>query len=175
LVRSAAGPTYLALDEEPLSPARAGARGARGRKREFLEADRTLLIFDETRMLARRAAGRGDAQTAAELEDFAWRVVRAGDPVTLRYAERVLGVSNPTVRDWVRAGLLEDFAGSPQRVGLESLARTREIVRELRQAGQDRELMAAVMSRLEWEELQQDDRFRESVGQMKRGERAGGR
>jgi len=32
--------------------------------------------------------------------------------------------------------------------------------------------MAAVMSRLEWEELQEDDRFRESVRQMKRGERA---
>ncbi len=62
-----------------------------------------------------RAAGRGDSETATELEDFAWRVVRAGDPVTLRYAERVLGVSNPTVRDWVRAGILEDFAGSPQR------------------------------------------------------------
>jgi hypothetical protein len=75
----------------------------------------------------------------------------------------------------VRAGILEDFAGSPQRVGLESLARAREIVRELREAGQDRDLMAAVMSRLEWEELQQDERFRESVGQMKRGERAGGR
>jgi hypothetical protein len=174
-MRSVVGHTYLALDDAPLSPAEAGAHGLRGRKREYLEADRTLLIFDETRRLARRAADRGDAETAAELEDFAWRVVRAGDPVTLRYAERVLGVSNPTIRDWVRAGLLEDFAGSPRRVGLESLARTREIVRELREAGQDRELMAAVMSRLEWEELQQDERFRESVEQMRRSERAGER
>jgi len=32
--------------------------------------------------------------------------------------------------------------------------------------------MAAVMSRLEWEELQEDDRFRKSVRQMQRGERA---
>jgi len=172
---SAADHTYLALDDALLSASEAGAHGLRGRKREYLEADRTLLIFDETRRLARRAADRSDAETAAELEDFAWRVVRAGDPVTLRYAERVLGVSNPTVRDWVRDGILEDFAGSPQRVGLESLARAREIVRELRKAGQDRDLMAAVMSRLEWEELQEDDRFRESVGQMKRGERADGR
>jgi len=174
-VRSATGHTYLALEDALLSLPEAGAHGLRGRKREYLDADRTLLIFDETRMLASRAAGRGDSETAAELEDFAWRVVRAGDPVTLRYAERVLGVSNPTVRDWVRAGILEDFAGSPQRVGLESLARAREIVRELREAGRDRDLMAAVMSRLEWEELQQDERFRESVGQMKRGERAGER
>jgi hypothetical protein len=45
--------------------------------------------------------------------------------------------------------VLEDFEGSPQRVGLESLARTRDIVRELREAGQNRDLMAAVMSRLE--------------------------
>lgn len=171
-MRSAVDHTYLALDEALLDAPEAGAHGLRGRKREFLEADRTLLIFDETRRLASRAVGRGDAETATELEDFAWRVVRAGDPVTLRYAERVLGVSNPTVRDWTRAGILEDFAGSPQRVGLESLARTREIVRELREAGQDRDLMAAVVSRLEWEELQQDNRFCESVGQMKRGERA---
>ncbi len=68
-----------------------------------------------------------------------------------------------------RAG---SFEGSPQRVGLESLARTRDIVRELREAGQNRDLMAVVMSRLEWEEFQEDDRFRESVRQMKRGERA---
>jgi hypothetical protein len=92
--------------------------------------------------------------------------------VTLRYAERVLGVSNPTVRDWVRAGILEDFEGSPQRVGLESLARARDIVRELREVGKSRDLMAAVMSRLELEELQEDDRFRESRRQMQRGERA---
>ena len=42
----------------------------------------------------------------------------------------------------------------------------------MRKAGQNRDLMAAVMSRLEWEELQEDDRFGESVRQMKRGERA---
>jgi hypothetical protein len=164
--------TYLALEDALLSPPRAASHGLRGRKREYLDADKTLMAFDETRSLARRAAGRGDSETAAELEDFAWRMVRASDPVTLRYAERVLGVSNPTVRDWVRAGILEDFEGSPQRVGLESLARARDIVRELREAGKSRDLMAAVMSRLEWEELQENDRFRESVGQMKRGERA---
>ncbi len=164
--------TYLALDDALLGPPRAPAQSLRGRKREYLDADKTLMAFDETRKLAGRAAGRGDFETAAELEDFAWRTVRASDPVTLSYAEQVLGVSNPTVRDWVRAGILEDFEGSPQRVGLESLARTRDIVRELREAGQNRDLMAAVMSRLEWEELQEDDRFRESVRQMKRGERA---
>ena len=65
------------------------------------------------RIRAPRAAG--TQRPRRSVEDFAWRVVRAGDPVTLRYAERVLGVSNPTVRDWVRAGILEDFAGSPQR------------------------------------------------------------
>jgi hypothetical protein len=164
--------TYLALDDALLSPPRAPAHGLRGRKREYLDADKTLMAFDETRKLARRAAGRGDSETAAELEEFAWQMVRASDPVTLSYAEQVLGVSNPTVRDWVRAGILEDFEGSPQRVGLESLARTRDIVRELREAGQNRDLMAAVMSRLEWEELQADERFRESARQMKRGERA---
>lgn len=167
-----AGHTYLALDDALLRPPRATAHGLRGRKREYLDADKTLMAFDETRRLARRAAGRGDSETAAELEDFAWRMVRASDPVTLSYAEQVLGVSNPTVRDWVRAGILEDSEGAPQRVGLESLARTRNIVRELREAGQNRDLMAAVMSRLEWEELQEDGRFRESVGQMQRGERA---
>ena len=164
--------TYLALKDAPLSPRRAAGHGLRGRKREYLEADKTLMAFDEARKLAQRAAGRGDSETAAELEDFAWTMVRASDPVTLSYAEQVLGVSNPTVRDWVRTGILEDFEGSPQRVGLESLARTRDIVRELREAGQNRDLMAAVISRLEWEELQEDDRFRESVRQMKRGERA---
>lgn len=164
--------TYLALDDALQASVRTDVHGARGRRREYLDADRTMLIFDETRRLARRAATRGDAETAAELEDFAWRMVRSGAPVTVSYAERVLGVSNPTIREWARTGILEDCAGSPKRVGLESLARAREIVRELREAGQDRDLMAALMSRLEWEELQADERFRESVGQMRRGERA---
>jgi hypothetical protein len=47
-----------------------------------------------------------------------------------------------------------------------------EIVLALRETGADRDLMAAVLSRLELEELHQDSRFTDSLKQMRRGERA---
>ncbi len=46
--------------------------------------------------------------------------MREADPVRLSYAAAVLGVADETVRDWVSAGLLEYFGGSPQGVRLES-------------------------------------------------------
>lgn len=41
----------------------------------------------------------------------------------------------------------------------------------IRQAGRDRDLMAAVLSALEFEALKQDDRFHLAVEQMRHGER----
>ncbi len=92
-------------------------------------------------------------------------------PVRLAYAAAVLDVADQTVRDWLEAGLLEDFGGAPQRVGLESVARVRELVRDLRSSGRQRDLMAAVLRALELDELRHDDGFRASLEQMRRGER----
>jgi NTP pyrophosphatase (non-canonical NTP hydrolase) len=139
---------------------------------EFARADRALRLFDEARELAEQTRSGGDEQLGARLDDHAWHIVREADPVRLSYAAAVLDVVDQTVRDWVSAGLLEDFGGAPQRVGLESVARVRELVRDLRASGQQRELMTAVLRALELDELRRDDRFQTSLAQMRRGERA---
>lgn len=91
-------------------------------------------------------------------------------PAALRN-ETLLGVSNPTVREWIEKGVLEDFGGRPQRVGLESVLRAAPMVDELRELGRDRDLVGAVLNRLESEALKRDRRFKRSLGQTRRGER----
>jgi len=141
-------------------------------QREYESADRDLRRFDEAMGIARKAHAEGRQELATDTEVLAWRIVREADPVRLAYAAAVLGVADQTVRDWVDAELLEDFDGTPQRVGLESVARVRELIRDLRSKGQQRNLMTAVLRALELDELQRDDRFQQSLEQMRRGERA---
>ena len=47
----------------------------------------------------------------------------------------------------------------------------REVLEEIRVAGQDRDLTAALLNKLELDELREDKRFRSSLEQAKRGER----
>lgn len=144
----------------------------RSLRREYERADHALRLFDEAMTLARRARATGSKELVDETERHAWRIVREADPVRLSYVAAVLGVADQTVRDWLDADLLEDFDGSPRRVGLESVARVRELVRDLRSSGQQRDLMTAVLRALELDELRDDDRFLASLEQMRRGERA---
>jgi hypothetical protein len=139
---------------------------------EYERADNALQLFDEAIALVEQLQARGPSDIADQAEHHAWRIVRESDPVRLSYVAAVLGVTDQTVRDWVAAGLLEDFGGSPQRVGLESVARVRQLVRDLRSSGKTRDLMTAVLRALELDELQRDERFTTSLEQMRRGERA---
>lgn len=157
--------SYLALP-----PGVAAPRQPRLRE-EYERADRALQLFDEARELAARAHGEA-SELAEQADRHAWRIVRDADPVRLSYAAKVLGVADQTIRDWVEAGLLENFGGAPQRIGLESLARVRELVRDLRSSGHERELMTAVLRSLERDEMERDERFQTSLAQMRRGERA---
>jgi hypothetical protein len=156
--------TYLGLED--------GAPQQRGLRTEYEHADRALKLFDEAQKLAQRAREAGAEELARETGSHAWRIVREADPVRLSYVSAVLGLTDQTIRDWLDADLLEDFGGAPRRVGLESVARVRGLVRDLRRSGQQRDLMTAVLRELEREELRHDDRFLGSVEQMRRGERA---
>jgi len=156
--------TYLGL--EATDPQQRSVRA------EYERADRALKLFDEARMLARQAQETGAKELADETERHAWRIVREADPVRLSYVAAVLDLTDQTVRDWLDADLLEDFGGSPRRVGLEGVARVRELVRDLRNSGRQRDLMTAVLRELERDELRRDERFLTSLQQMRRGERA---
>jgi hypothetical protein len=163
--RLAAQHSYLGLAGTSRVPRQARLRD------EFGRADCALRLFDEARAICTQAARRGDDELAAQVDRHAWNIVREADPVRLSYTAAVLDVADQTVRDWLGAGLLEDFGGAPQRVGLESLARVRELVRDLRASGRDRDLMTEVLRALELDELRSNERFQASLAQMRRGER----
>jgi hypothetical protein len=131
-------------------------------------------IADHQELLAMAVALRGrygESEEVARLEQLAWRRLEEAEPVRLSDAQQLLGVSNQTVRNWAKDGVLDDCCGSPQRVGLGSVIRARELVEQLRAQGREREFMATVLSRLEASALERDTDFRKSVGQMRRGER----
>lgn len=161
-----------------VAPSRTPARrhGARQRPtqvdREWETLQARLAEADELGKIAAELRARhGELAEAARLEQLGQRRIVEVDPIRISHAQRLLGVSNQTVRAWIAEGVLEDFGGSPRRVGLESVMRAREIIEELRQQGRDRELMSVVLSRLEALELKRDPDFRQSLAQMRRGKR----
>jgi len=137
-------------------------------------AGRALARFDGLRKLA--AGPDVPPELAEKISDQAWTLVEEADPVRVTYAAHMLGVSGPTVRSWVAHELLEPVkpAGArrgPMRVTLDSVAEVKEIVDELRELGQDRRLVSAVIARVQDQELSGNARFRESVEQMRQGQR----
>jgi hypothetical protein len=108
---------------------------------------------------------------AVDADGLAWQQLREADPIRISHAQRLLGVSNQTVRDWVSAGILESFGGAPERVGLDGVMRAKVIADELRARGQDRDFMSAVLSRLEALSLARGEDFRRSLRQLRGGNR----
>jgi hypothetical protein len=127
-------------------------------------------MFERLMSLADRERN-ANPRAASDLEALAWEHLREADPIRVSHAQELLGVSNQTVRSWIDEGILDGFGGSPQRVGLESVVRAKRIADELREQGRDRDLMNAVLSRVEGLALEKDKEFRKSVKQMRRRER----
>jgi len=91
--------------------------------------------------------------------------------VRLSTAGKLLGLSLPTIRVWIERGLLDEVDGSsPRRVTLESVLEVRPLVRELRALGRDRNLLEAVLARLDDEQTLADAKLRRSLDEMRRGE-----
>ncbi len=136
-------------------------------EREIILTQRTLRVFDDFMALAE---GLPD-EVGDEVRQKAWRAVDDADPVRVLIAEQLLGVSGQTIREWIAKDVLESTEGSPLKVTLASVLEVKDIVDELREQGKDRDLVSAVLNKLELEELGEDDRFLKSLEQMKRGER----
>lgn len=134
-------------------------------------ADHLLSAFADARSLAIRARQGKDPSIAAELDRFAWSLVRNADPVRVRYAQRRLDISNPTARTWLARGLLEGVGQSPRRITLESLAAAEEIAHELRRNGQHRDLTATMERRLQWDRMRQSPDFERELQRIRQARR----
>ena len=91
--------------------------------------------------------------------------------VRVSVAAKMLGLSERTTRDWLANGPLDPVPGAkPARVSTASLAAVLPAVETLRALGQDRELLRALVDRLEDQRIRSHPRVRKSLAQMHRGE-----
>lgn len=99
--------------------------------------------------------------------------LKAAPPVPVSVAARMLGVSEPTVRDWADRGLLEDADPKqrPRTLSLESVLRVQQDLSELRSLGRDRELRDALLARIDDRLAAQDPAVLRALRHAKRGTR----
>jgi excisionase family DNA binding protein len=86
-------------------------------------------------------------------------------------AAALLGVSAPTVRAWIRAGVLEEVSvgATPQRLNVLSLADVKRIVDLLRANGQNRDLLSAVYRLLRDPDLLESAEFERGMEDLRAG------
>jgi|SRR6266508_1521692 len=102
-------------------------------------------IIDDLIELERLAEQELDAARRRRLLGVHDRVASRTEGVPVSEAARVLGLSAPTVRAWVDAGVLGTIPNrTPVRVTATSLATTKRAVDEIRSHRDDRHLLAEV-------------------------------
>lgn len=91
--------------------------------------------------------------------------------VPVAHAARRLGVSEPTVRSWITRGALHTITGSsPVQVEPESLRRVGRALDELREHGQDRDWLEALLDYLHDLQTRRSPALEEGLQQLERGE-----
>lgn len=83
--------------------------------------------FSRLRSLARESDATTDL--ARKLDAEAWRGLADATPVRVSVARQALGVSDNTVRGWIKAGRLRPVSAHPLRVSLADVAELREEAR----------------------------------------------
>lgn len=137
-------------------------------ERELAQARRDLVDFDRLTGLADRIS---DKDAADLVYDSAWRLVDESGPVRVEIGGLILEVQPELVTRLLEEGVLDRSGKDDPRVTLASVLETRAVIDEVRELGADADLVAAAISKLEMEALQEDDRFIRSLEQMRRGER----
>lgn len=86
-------------------------------------------------------------------------------------ASERLGVSEPTIRSWVKRGALSTVPkASPMQIEPESLHQVSRVLTELRERGQDLDWLQTVADLLHDREACETDALRKGISQLKRGQ-----
>lgn len=94
------------------------------------------------------AEGEADPKRRDVLRSLADRLARNTEGAKVSEAAELLGVTPPTVRTWIEAGVLRAVPEStPRRVDIVDLARTVRRVNQLRTDGHTRNLLSALQNR----------------------------
>lgn len=123
---------------------------------------------------AREAIENGHSDAALDALDEAQEVlisVKHTPGVSVAAASEQLGVSEPTIRSWIKRGVLSAVPkASPIQIEPESLHRVSRALAELRERGQDRDWLQAVVDYLHDREARKSDALQKGISQLKRGE-----
>jgi len=99
------------------------------------------------------------------------RRVQGVPGVRVSVAAKMLGLSERTTRDWLAGGPLDPVSGAkPARVSTASLATVLPALQKVRELGHDRELLRALIDRLDAETILSSPRVKKSLEQFRRGE-----
>jgi len=138
-------------------------------KREAQEVTQALFALVDARDALEH--DRRDAALSA-LDDVqaALSSVEHSPGVTVARAAHKLGVSEPTVRTWIERGALREIPGiTPTQVDPDSLRRVTRAVAELRERGQDREWLQALVDYLDDRAVRRSDALREGLEDLRAG------
>jgi hypothetical protein len=103
-------------------------------------------VLDDLLALEELASGEKDPDRRRSLDDIRSHVARRDRGAKVSEAAGVLGLSQPTVRAWIDAGLLTTVSGAkPVRVDVLALAETKRALDLVRENADDRQLLAQVM------------------------------
>ena len=139
-------------------------------KRDAQHVTMALIALDD----AHDALQSGRREAAIQAMQEAHRTLEgvghaAGVPVA--HAARRLGVSEPTVRSWIARGALRAINGSsPVEIEPASLRSISHALDELRERGQDREWLAALVDYLDDREARRSPALKKGLEQLARGE-----
>jgi DNA-binding transcriptional MerR regulator len=137
--------------------------------RELDTAERIAREIDELDQLEDSLGRNKDARL--KVVRLRRRRLAEAPSVRLSVAGKLLDLSVPTIRAWIDRGLLDEVRGSsPRRVTLQSVLGVRPLIRGLRALGRDRNLLEAVLARIEDERALSDRKLRRSLDEMHSGE-----
>jgi hypothetical protein len=139
-------------------------------KRDAQSVTMALISLDD----ARDALANGSQDAAIRAMEEAHQTlegIRHAAGVPVAQAAQRLGVSVPTVRLWIARGALRAIEGSsPVEIEPESLRSVSHALDELRERGQDREWLQALVDYLDDREARQSPALKEGLEQLARGE-----
>ncbi len=128
-------------------------------------------VVEDLNALRRLAEDELDESRRSALESVRNHLADRDRGAKISEAADVLGVSPPTVRSWVKAGILEEVAdgGSPQRVEVLGLADVKRLVDMLREHGQNRDFLTAIYRRLRDDAVLASPGLEESIEDFRAG------
>lgn len=135
-------------------------------ERQYVEAVEEVQLLDDAEEALRHGSGE---EAAKALTEARRRRLRAAPPIPVSVASKLLAVSEPTIRSWLDARVLEDAGVKPRAVRIESLVRVQRMLAQLRRRGQDRNVRQALLAHLDDELTHQDKRLQTSIASMRRG------